>query len=171
MAHCTEPIEYSAPDLQEDTRWARSWKEMSRRPRRAEESHQQWRRGWCGSSSTVPTRGLIGLRGLILNSTRGNRHHVASVRVLRYLARSDGGAQSRRPRRAGAGKSTNYALQQPAGPRGDVHYGQESEVYEGMIIGENARGDDMVVNVARAKKQTNMRAAGKRRQRYACPAA
>ncbi|MBX7245527.1 MAG: GTP-binding protein [Candidatus Sumerlaeaceae bacterium] len=107
----------------------------------------------------VPTRGLIGLRPFILNSTRGTG--ILSHQFEKY----DGWRGAIADRSRGVlvvqepGKSTAYSLGNLQ-DRAVMFIGPQEEVYEGMIIGENSRTDDMVVNVARAKKLTNMRAAG-----------
>ena len=58
-----------------------------------------------------------------------------------------------------SGKTTTYALYHLE-PRGTLFLGPGIETYEGMIVGENARDNDLDVNVTREKKLTNMRAAG-----------
>ncbi len=105
----------------------------------------------------IPSRGLIGLRSEILQDTRGTA-------VMNTLFDGYMDWQGEIPRRLTgslvadrAGKTTGYALYNLQ-ERGELFIGPGVEVYEGMVIGENARWDDMDVNVVKEKKQTNMRA-------------
>ncbi len=105
----------------------------------------------------IPSRGLIGLRSEILKDTRGTA-------VMNTLFDGYVDWQGEIPRRLTgsliadrAGKTTGYALYNLQ-ERGELIVGPGVEVYEGMVIGENARWDDMDVNVVKEKKQTNMRA-------------
>jgi len=105
----------------------------------------------------IPSRGLIGLRSEILQDTRGTA-------VMNTLFDGYAGWQGEIPRRLTGsliadrqGRTTGYAmfnLQE----RGELFVGPGVEVYEGMVIGENSRWDDMDVNAVKEKKQTNMRA-------------
>jgi GTP-binding protein len=115
--------------------------------------------GWVRMDFRVPARGLIGFRTEFLTETRGTGmlHHVF-----------DGYAPwfgELRTRRSGSmvadrrGPTTGYALMNLQ-ERGAMLVGPGVEVYEGMIVGENARADDMDVNPTKEKKLTNMRAAG-----------
>jgi GTP-binding protein len=105
----------------------------------------------------IPSRGLIGLRSEILKDTRG----TAVMNTL-FDGYSDWQGDIAR-RLTGslvadrAGRSTAYALFNLQ-ERGELFIGPGVDVYEGMVIGENARWDDMDVNVVKEKKQTNMRA-------------
>jgi GTP-binding protein len=105
----------------------------------------------------IPSRGLIGLRSEILKDTRG----TAVMNTL-FEGYSDWQGEIGR-RLTGslvadrAGRSTAYALFNLQ-ERGELFVGPGIDVYEGMVIGENARWDDMDVNVVKEKKQTNMRA-------------
>jgi GTP-binding protein len=105
----------------------------------------------------IPSRGLIGLRSEILQDTRGTA-------VMNTLFDGYADWQGDIPRRLTgsliadrAGKTTGYALFNLQ-ERGELFVGPAVEVYEGIVIGENARWDDMDVNVVKEKKQTNMRA-------------
>jgi len=105
----------------------------------------------------IPSRGLIGLRSETLKDTRGTA-------VMNTLFDGYAGWQGEIPRRLTGsliadrhGRTTGYAmfnLQE----RGELFVGPGVEVYEGMVIGENSRWDDMDVNAVKEKKQTNMRA-------------
>jgi GTP-binding protein len=107
----------------------------------------------------IPSRGLIGYRSQFLTDTRGTGlmnhlfdgyepwHGHMSKRLSGVLV-SDR-----------KGKSTPYALHHLQ-PRGVLFIKENTPVYEGVIIGENARDNDLDVNVTKEKKQTNMRASG-----------
>ena len=105
----------------------------------------------------VPSRGLIGLRSEMLTETRGTIVMNRSVRRLHPYQ----GEIPQRPTGAlisdRGGTSTAYALW-GLQERGELFVGPGVEVYEGMIIGENAKDNDLDVNVVREKKLTNMRA-------------
>ena len=105
----------------------------------------------------VPSRGLIGLRSQLLTDTRGTI-------VMNSLFDGHVEWQGEIPHRPTgaliadrAGVSTSYALW-GLQERGELFVGPGVEVYEGMIIGENAKDNDLDVNVVREKKLTNMRA-------------
>jgi GTP-binding protein len=105
----------------------------------------------------VPSRGLIGIRSELLADTRGTA-------VLNALFDGYDTWQGSVPKRlTGAlvadrrGRATAYALHNLE-DRGELFVGPATEVYEGMIVGENARPADLDVNVTREKKLTNMRA-------------
>ena len=104
----------------------------------------------------APARGLIGFRGLLLTETRGtallHTHHAGWVPWAGDLPHRKGGALI--SDRAGA--ATAYALDNLQ-QRGVMFVGPGDVVYEGMVVGESARGDDMVVNVCRPKEKTNIR--------------
>jgi GTP-binding protein len=104
----------------------------------------------------IPSRGLIGLRSQLLTDTRGTALlHSIFDGWVEY-----GGEVALRPTGAlvadRAGVSTAYALWNIQ-ERGELFVGPAIDVYEGMIVGENSREQDMEVNVTREKKLTNMR--------------
>jgi GTP-binding protein len=104
----------------------------------------------------IPSRGLIGLRSQLLTDTRGTALlHSIFDGWMEY-----GGEMALRPTGAlvadRAGVSTAYALW-GIQERGELFVGPSIDVYEGMIIGENSREQDMEVNATREKKLTNMR--------------
>ncbi len=108
---------------------------------------------------TIPARGLIGLRTKLLNATQGEaivHHRFESYREV-------SGEVPRRPNGVlvsmVSGKAVGYALFSLQ-ERADLFVRPGEEVYEGMIIGENARSDDLTVNPTKEKKLTNIRAAG-----------
>lgn len=114
--------------------------------------------GWIRLEFIVPARGLIGFRSRFLTDTRGTG--IASSIAAGYEpwcgpieTRTTGSLVSDR-----AGQATPYAminLQE----RASFIIQAGSEVYEGQVVGENPRNEDMDVNVTREKKQTNMRSA------------
>ncbi len=105
----------------------------------------------------IPSRGLIGLRGQLLTETRGTALiHSILAGWTEYAGematRLTGALVADRP-----GVSTAFALWNLQ-ERGELFIGPGVEVYEGMIVGDNARESDMDVNITKEKKQTNMRA-------------
>jgi GTP-binding protein len=106
----------------------------------------------------IPSRGLIGFRSQFLTDTRGTglfNHLFNGYEPWQGLItkRQTGALVADR-----AGKSTIYALHHLQ-PRGILFIRENTSVYEGMIIGENSRDNDLDVNVIKEKKLTNMRAA------------
>ncbi len=105
----------------------------------------------------IPSRGLIGLRSQLMTDTRG----TALIHSLLAGWTDYGGEMATRPTGAlvadRAGMSTAFALWNLQ-ERGELFIGPGIEVYEGMIVGDNAREADMDVNITKEKKQTNMRA-------------
>ncbi len=108
---------------------------------------------------SIPARGLIGLRTRVLNATQGTAiiHH----RFARY-----GPVEDDLPARPNgvlvsmtSGRAVAFGLD-GLQERAEMFVGPGDEVYEGMIVGENSRSDDMSVNPTKEKKLTNMRAAG-----------
>jgi GTP-binding protein len=104
----------------------------------------------------IPSRGLIGLRSQLLTDTRGTALiHSIFDGWIEY-----GGDMALRPTGAlvadRAGVSTAFALW-GLQERGELFLGPGVDVYEGMIVGENSREQDMDVNVTKEKKLTNMR--------------
>jgi GTP-binding protein len=107
----------------------------------------------------LPSRGLIGFRTEFLSDTKGTG-------ILNHLFdgyeewqgeishRTTGSLVADRP-----GTATAYAIEHLQ-PRGTMFVGPGRGVYEGMIVGENSRSDDLNVNITKEKKLTNMRAAG-----------
>jgi GTP-binding protein TypA/BipA len=115
--------------------------------------------GWVRLDYVVPARGLIGFRTEFLTSTRGTglMHHVFEGYEPWHgdmRTRQSGSIVSDR-----SGSTTPYAIKDLQ-ERVSFFVEPGREVYEGMIVGENARADDMDVNVCREKKLTNMRASG-----------
>jgi GTP-binding protein len=104
----------------------------------------------------IPSRGLIGLRSQLLTDTRG----TALIHSIFDGWTEYAGEMALRPTGAlvadRAGVSTAFALWNLQ-ERGELFIGPGNEVYEGMIVGENSREQDMDVNVTKEKKLTNMR--------------
>jgi GTP-binding protein len=107
----------------------------------------------------IPTRGLMGYRNQFLTATRG-------LGILTSVFDSYGPHKGEIPGRSngvlisnGPGKVTGYAcfgIQE----RGSLFVGPGEEVYEGMVVGENSRDNDLMVNVVKGKQLTNVRASG-----------
>ena len=111
------------------------------------------------ASFSIPARGLIGLRTKLLNATQGTivMHH----RFEGYQP-----SQGAMPRRANGvlismatGKAVGFGLF-GLQERAELFVAPGDEIYEGMIVGENVRSEDMTVNPMKEKKLTNIRAAG-----------
>jgi GTP-binding protein len=114
--------------------------------------------GWIRMEWIVPARGLIGFRTEFLTETRGTgiahslfEGHEPWFGDLR--TRRSGSLVADR-----AGSATPFAMMNLQ-ERGTIFIEPGTEVYEGMIVGENSRSDDMDVNITKEKKLTNMRAA------------
>ncbi len=114
--------------------------------------------GWIRMEFVVPARGLIGFRTEFLTETRGTgiAHHVFDGHAPWFgeiRTRQTGSLVADR-----SGAATTYAmfnLQE----RGSMFVEPTTEVYEGMIVGENSRADDMDVNITKERKLTNVRSA------------
>ena len=108
---------------------------------------------------TVPTRGLLGLRTIFMNMTRGEgtmvRRFYAYESYKGEIAGRGNGAIVAQEE----GITTAYALANIA-ERAELFLEPGVHVYEGMIVGLNSRNEDMVVNPCKAKRVSNMRAAG-----------
>ena len=114
--------------------------------------------GWVRMEFLVPARGLIGFRTEFLTDTRGTgiAHHISEGYEPWFgdiSTRPSGSLVSDR-----AGAVTSFAMTNLQ-ERGVLFVDPATEVYEGMIIGENSRDDDMDVNITKEKKQTNIRSA------------
>src|SRR5690349_2854667 len=114
--------------------------------------------GWLRMEWLVPARGLIGFRTEFLTETRGTgiMHHLFEDYEPWFgelRTRNNGSLVADR-----AGAVTTFAMINIQ-ERGQLFVEPTTEVYEGMIVGENSREDDMDVNITKEKKLTNMRAA------------
>jgi len=149
-----EPIEHMTIDVPEEFLGAVTQLMASRKGRMTNMANHGT--GWVRMEFTVPARGLIGFRTKFLTETRGAG--IASSYAGGYEPwagdieyRTNGSLIADR-----AGVATPFAminLQE----RGTFFVEPTSEVYEGMIVGENSRADDMDVNITKEKKLTNMR--------------
>jgi GTP-binding protein len=129
-------------------------------------THEQTRQAGSGAAAQgrrirlefrIPARGLIGFRSQFLTETRGTgiMHHLFAGWEPWHGAipsRLAGALIADRP-----GSATSYAIANLQ-ERGSMFVEPGTEVYEGMIVGENSRPNDLDVNITREKKQTNMRA-------------
>jgi GTP-binding protein len=109
--------------------------------------------------AALPTRGLIGFETDLVNATKGHG-------IMSHIFKEYGPHKGEIPTRNNGvlvameqGISTSYSLE-TIQERGRLFIGPQTDIYEGMIIGENARPDDMPVNPCRAKKLSNMRSTG-----------
>jgi GTP-binding protein len=127
--------------------------------RRGMLEHMQSRGEYTCTTFRIPARGLIGMRTQMLNATQGTAliHH----RFADY-----GLVQGDLPRRSNgvlvsntAGRAVAYALG-GLQERAEMFVAPGADVYEGMIVGENSRENDLTVNPSKEKKLTNIRAAG-----------
>ena len=112
--------------------------------------------GWARMEYLVPARGLIGFRTEFLTETRGSGilHHVFDRWEPWHgelLTRPTGSLVADR-----RGQTTGFAIA-ALQERGSLFVAPRVEVYEGMVVGENARGEDLDVNATKEKKLTNMR--------------
>ena len=127
--------------------------------RRGQLGHMGNRGEFAHAVFSIPARGLIGLRTRVLNATQGTaimHHRFEAWREMEadVPGRANGVLISMLP-----GKAVAFGLD-GLQERADLFVDPGDEVYEGMIVGENARGDDMTVNPTKEKKLTNMRASG-----------
>jgi len=109
--------------------------------------------------AVIPTRGLIGFESWLTNATSGNG-------IVSHMFREYGPLCGEIPTRsngtlvaAADGVATGYALD-TIQQRGKLFIGPQDQVYVGMIVGENARNEDLPVNPTRTKAHTNVRASG-----------
>jgi len=114
--------------------------------------------GWVRMEFVVPARGLIGFRTDFLTETRGTgiAHHISEGYFPwagEIRSRASGSLVADR-----SGAATAYAMTSLQ-ERGVLFVEPATEVYEGMIVGENSRADDMDVNITKEKQQTNIRSA------------
>jgi GTP-binding protein len=103
-----------------------------------------------------PSRGLLGFRSMLLTATRGtamlHQHHAGWIEWAGELPHRSGGAMiSDR-----SGQVTAFALDNLQ-LRGELFVAPGTQTYEGMVVGENSRADEMVVNAVRAKEKNNIR--------------
>ncbi len=151
-----EPIEYLVVDVSENHQGAVMQLVGNRK---GELVRMDNRQGSVHLEFTIPARGLIGLRTRMLTATQGtaimhhNFHEYAESRG------NIGGRPNGVMVSMSTGKVNEYSLNNLQ-DRGTMFVKHNDEVYEGQIIGENARDNDMAVNPNIAKKLTNMRTTG-----------
>jgi len=152
-----EPIERLAVDVPEDFLGVVTQMLALRKGKM--ESMVNHGTGWVRLEFLVPARGLIGFRTEFMTETRGSgilhavfEHYAPWVGDI--LTRPTGSLVA--DRRGQTGQFALHKMQE----RGQLFVGPGEDVYEGMIVGENSRADDLDVNAVREKQQTNMRAAG-----------
>ena len=115
-----------------------------------------------------PTRGLLGYRNQFVIDTKGEG--IFSSRVIGFKPYA-GAIQKRNTGSMismAKGKALAFALDNLQ-TRGTLYIGPTTEVYEGMVVGNTAKGDDMVVNPTKGKQLTNMRASGSDDKVYLAP--
>jgi GTP-binding protein len=107
----------------------------------------------------IPTRGLLGYRGEFIVDTRGEGIMASQGLGFRpYVGHMDHKNTGSMVSMA-TGKALGYALYNLQ-TRGQLYIGPNIEVYEGMVIGNTSKGEEMVVNPIKGKQLTNMRASG-----------
>ncbi|MGB0952417.1 MAG: translational GTPase TypA [Planctomycetota bacterium] len=152
-----EPIEDARVDLPEDT----MGKVIEFFGRRGAEISDMTRQGDRASLFLkLPTRGLIGARTQVLTLTRGEGVLTSMMdgyapKTLEIETRHNGVLVS-----SDSGQSTAYSLRNLE-DRGVFFINPGQPIYEGMVVGENNKDNDIAVNVVRAKKMTNVRSANK----------
>ena len=152
----SEPLELAVVDIPEDFVGIVTERLSARRGRMVKMVNHGY--GRVRLEFEIPSRGLIGLRGTFLNDTRGTG--LLNTILIGYTpyageisGRPNGVLVSDRP-----GKAVAYAIFHLQ-PRGTIFVKPNDPVYRGLIVGENTRPDDMMVNITKEKKQTNIRAA------------
>ena len=151
-----EPMERMTIDVPEEHMGAVTQLLAARRGRM--ETMTNHGTGWVRMEFVVPARGLIGFRTKFLTDTRGTGIAFSIAEGYEPWAgpiefRTTGSLVADR-----AGTATPFAMLNLQ-DRGSFFIEPTAEVYEGMIVGENVRSEDMEVNITKEKKLTNMRAA------------
>lgn len=152
-----EPIEYLTLDIQEEHQGVIM--EYLGRKKAEMKNMTHYENGRVKIEFEIPSRGLLGFRGQFLTDTRGTG--IANFSFLNYqpykgdiVTRTKGALVS-----MDNGSVTGYALD-TLQERGILFVSPGEKVYEGMIIGEHSRDNDLDVNPTKQKKLTNMRASG-----------
>lgn len=117
---------------------------------------EQTSSGTSRTTYILPTRAMIGLRNLLLTATKGTVIMNSLPHGYQPLGAKLPKIRSGALMATEAGSTTAYALDN-AESRGTLFVGPGTTVYQGMIVGQNTRGDDLDVNVCRGKQLTNMR--------------
>ena len=124
--------------------------------RAAMTKQEQTSSGTSRSTYILPTRAMIGLRNLLLTATKGTVIMNSLPHGYQPLGPKLQKTRSGALIATEAGSTTAYALDN-AESRGILFVGPGTTVYQGMIVGQNSRGDDLDVNVCKGKQLTNMR--------------
>ncbi|HOM01235.1 MAG TPA: translational GTPase TypA [Acetivibrio sp.] len=152
-----EPVEYLIIDVPEDFLGVVMEKLGSRKAEMVNmhSAHQ----GYMRLEFKIPSRGLIGYRSEFLTDTKGNG-------IMNHVFHGFEPFKGEIPRRQRGsmvawedGEAVTYGLYN-AQERGSLFISPGTKVYEGMIVGENSRSEDIVINVCKKKHVTNMRASG-----------
>ncbi|MBV7295041.1 translational GTPase TypA [Corynebacterium sp. TAE3-ERU12] len=151
-----EPTEHLVIDVPEEYLGAITQLMASRKGRMDQMGNQG--SGWIRMEYTVPARGLIGFRTTFMTETKGTgiaNHYSAGFEPWagEIKSRNTGSLVADR-----SGQITAYALTQ-LGDRGSFFVEPGDQAYEGMVVGENPRDEDMDINITKEKKLTNMRSA------------
>lgn len=152
-----EPVEYLIIDVPEDYMGV-VMEKLGARKAELVNMHSA-NQGYMRLEFKIPSRGLIGYRSEFLTDTKGNGIMNS---VFHGFEPSKGEIQGRQRGSMVAwedGEAVTYGLYN-AQERGTLFIEPGVKVYEGMIVGENARSEDIVVNVCKKKHVTNMRASG-----------
>lgn len=151
-----EPVEHLTIDLPEEV----SGKAIEMvTQRKGVMTHMEVRGTRMMCEFEIPSRGIIGLRNQLLTATAGEA--IMAHRFIEYQPLKGAIAQ----RQNGSlismehGKAIPYSIDKLQ-ERGRFFVNPGEDIYEGQVIGENSRGDDMVVNVTKTKKLSNVRSAG-----------
>ena len=151
-----EPIEELTIDLPEEVS-GKAVEMVS--VRKGEMTHMEAKGDRMLCEFTIPSRGIIGLRNQLLTATAGEA--IMAHRFLEYQPmkgdvpqRLNGSLISMEN-----GKAIPYSIDKLQ-DRGRFFIDPGEDIYEGQVIGENTRGDDMVINVTKTKKLSNVRSAG-----------
>ncbi|MFZ5986318.1 MAG: translational GTPase TypA [Bacillota bacterium] len=152
-----EPIEYLIIDVPEDFMGVVMEKLGVRKAEMVNMHSSQ--QGYMRLEFKIPARGLIGYRSEFLTDTKGNGIMNHIFHGFEPLKGDIPGRQRGSMVAWEDGESVTYGLYN-AQERGSLFITPGTRVYEGMIVGENARQEDIVVNVCKKKHVTNMRASG-----------
>ncbi|ACL75825.1 translational GTPase TypA [Ruminiclostridium cellulolyticum] len=152
-----EPIEYLMIDVPEEFMGTVMEKLGQRKSEMANMTSAN--QGYMRLEFRIPARGLIGYRSELLTDTKGNG-------IMNHVFHGYEPYKGEIPTRTRGslvawedGEAVTYGLYN-AQERGTLFITPGTKVYEGMVVGENARNDDLVVNVCKKKHVTNMRASG-----------
>ncbi len=152
-----EPLELAVVDIPEEFIGIVTEKMSSRHGRLVKMINHGF--GRVRLEFNIPSRGLIGFRGQFLNDTRGTGLLNTILEGFTPFAGEIAGRPNGALVADRAGKAVSYAIFHLQ-PRGTIFVAPGDPVYRGMIVGENTRGEDMLVNITKEKKLTNMRASG-----------